>query len=164
VHPCRAVRGARLASRASRTNRRKASIFYQDVNGDIINAVYTCDWPSGKFISKGFYLISGAEGAAKPHGNTSLAAVLLGSAAGYHVFYHDSKKAVHQLTYSSSSNNGNWAYGGVVSRDPAYSNALACQFSSKGNMTLVYAKDDANVEVSRFNTDGNWYQCEIAEL
>jgi len=119
--------------------------------------VYTCDWPTGVFRTVGSYLIS--SGAPSVNENTGLASVLLGSTAGYRVFYHDQNMTVNQLAYANGVNNNNWGWDGVVDYDVPRGNALASQFTGADNMTVAYPKDASNVGVARYNSDKLWHIC-----
>jgi len=138
----------------------QASIFYQSQSGDLINGIYVCDWPTGKFVPKGPVVISNAENAVVPNAATGLASVLLGETDGYRVFYHDQNMTIHQLSYAPDVNDDHWAYAGKVAPDRASGKGIAATFGKKPNVTLVFPKDAGNMEVSRFNTDKLWHQSE----
>ena len=140
----------------------QASIFYQSQVGDLINSIYVCDWPSGKFTPKGTVVISSAEGAARPNPATGLSSVLLGETQGYRVFYHDLNMTIHQLSYAPDVNDGRWAYSGNVARDRASGRGIAAGFGKQPNVTIIFPKDAANMQVTRFNTDKLWHQSEFA--
>lgn len=90
------------------------------------------------------------------HNETGLAVELLGSTAGYRVFYHDTDSQVQMLFYTQKTN---WDYGGIVSQDPVSSFALGTAHSSTDNITVAVPKSSSNIEVSRFNADKTWHIC-----
>ncbi|KAL7917431.1 hypothetical protein ACQKWADRAFT_37693 [Trichoderma austrokoningii] len=133
------------------------SVFWHSVNGTIVNAIYNCDNESGTFVRQGpEYVISETANVKNSsiHENTGLAVELLGSTAGYRVFYHDNNSKVQELFYTTSTN---WNYGGIVSQDPVSTFALGTAHSSTDNITVVFPKSDKDIEVSRFNSDKSWH-------
>ncbi|PON28975.1 hypothetical protein TGAM01_v202083 [Trichoderma gamsii] len=133
------------------------SVFWHSVNGTIVNAIYNCDNESGTFVRQGpEYVISETANVKNSsiHENTGLAVELLGSTAGYRVFYHDNNSQVQELFYTTKTN---WNYGGIVSQDPVSSFALGTGHSSTDNITVVFPKSDKDIEVSRFNSDKSWH-------
>ena len=145
-------------------NAPQASVFYQTQTGDIINGIYVCDWPSGKFVPKNTVIISNAEAAVKPNPATGLSSVLLGETEGYRVFYHDANMTIHQLAYAPGVNDDQWSYAGIVAPDRASGKAIGTTFGRKPNVTLIFPKDAGNMEVSRFNTDKLWHQSEFPRV
>jgi hypothetical protein len=135
----------------------RASIFYQSDHGNIINALFECDWPSGKFISQGYWSIS--DDSPSVNTNTGLASLLLGSTAGYRVYFHDKSNSVNEIAYTPK--NGSWHYNKVVSRHRTASNAIHAAFTGNANISVVVPFDAENVEVMRFNTDETWHICEF---
>lgn len=119
-----------------------------------MNGFYNCDPESGTFIQQGEYTISDTANVTDIHPNTGLSVELLGSTAGYRVYYHDKDSQVHQLSYTT---NTDWNYYGAVSQDPTFSQALASLHSGTNNITVISPKNDKDVEVSRYNTDGTWH-------
>lgn len=137
----------------------QTSVFWHSVNGTIVNAIYNCDNESGTFVRQGpEYVISETANVKNSsiHENTGLAVELLGSTAGYRVYYHDNKSQVQELFYTTKTN---WNYGGIVSQDPVSSFALGTGHSSTDNITVVFPKSDKDIEVSRFNSDNSWHIC-----
>lgn len=137
----------------------QTSVFWHSVNGTIVNAIYNCDNESGTFVRQGpEYVISETANVKNSsiHENTGLAVELLGSTAGYRVFYHDNNAQVQELFYTQKTN---WNYGGIVSQDPVASFALGTGHSSTDNITVVFPKSDKDIEVSRFNSDKSWHIC-----
>lgn len=139
-------------------NRQQASIFWHSENGDIVNGYYQCDGETGILVSQGEYVISQTANipSSDIHPNTGLAVELLGSTAGYRVFYHDKDSQVHSLSYT---NKINWNYYGAVSQDPTFGMALASAHSSDNNITVVFPKSAKDIEVSRLNEDGTYHIC-----
>ncbi|TFA97870.1 hypothetical protein CCMA1212_010400 [Trichoderma ghanense] len=133
-----------------------ASIFWHSENGDIVNGYYQCDGETGILVSQGEYVISQTANipSSDIHPNTGLAVELLGSTAGYRVFYHDKDSQVHSLSYT---NKINWNYYGAVSQDPTFGMALASAHSSDNNITVVFPKSAKDIEVSRLNEDGTYH-------
>lgn len=134
----------------------KASIFWHSADGKIMNGFYNCDPESGTFIQSGEFTISDTAKVTDIHPNTGLSVELLGSTAGYRVYYHDKDSQVHQLSYTTKTD---WNYYGAVSQDPTFSQALASLHSGTNNITVISPKNDKDVEVSRYNTDGTWHIC-----
>ncbi|UKZ61172.1 uncharacterized protein TrAtP1_002443 [Trichoderma atroviride] len=133
------------------------SVFWHSVNGTIVNAIYNCDNESGTFVRQGpEYVISETANVKNSsiHENTGLAVELLGSTAGYRVYYHDNNSQVQELFYTTKTN---WNYGGIVSQDPVSSFALGTGHSATDNITVVFPKSDKDIEVSRFNSDKSWH-------
>ena len=112
---------------------------------------------TGKYTSNGEYLISVTAQAPSVHSETGLSVELLGDRDGYRVYYHDSNRAVNQLSYTPDDN---WRYAGVVSYEPAAGMAIASAHSpNNNNISLAYPIDTANMLVSRYNTDKKWHLC-----
>jgi hypothetical protein len=137
----------------------RASIFYQSEQGQIINSLFQCDWPSGKFTSQGSWVISGD--APSVNSNTGLASLVLGSTAGYRVYYHDDDDAISEIGYTTDTN---WHYRDVVSPDHPATNAIHAAFTGSANISVVFPRDSENIEVTRFNTDDSWHICEFYPL
>ncbi|KAL6857320.1 hypothetical protein J3F83DRAFT_751227 [Trichoderma novae-zelandiae] len=133
-----------------------ASIFWHSEKGDIVNGYYQCDGESGTLVKQGEYIISQTANIEPQsiHANTGLAVELLGSTAGYRVFYHDNQSRVQSLSYT---NQINWNYYGTVSQDPTFGMALASAHSSDNNITVVFPKSTKDIEVSRLNKDGTYH-------
>ncbi|KAL6690556.1 hypothetical protein J3F84DRAFT_353216 [Trichoderma pleuroticola] len=131
-----------------------ASIFWHSETGKIINGFYNCDPESGTFIQQGEYVISDTAKVTDIHPNTGLSVELLGSTAGYRVYYHDKDSQVHQLSYTTDTD---WNYYGAVSQDPTFGQALATLHSNTYNISAIFPKNAKNIEVSRYNTDGTWH-------
>ncbi|KAL7784315.1 hypothetical protein V8C37DRAFT_406365 [Trichoderma ceciliae] len=131
-----------------------ASIFWHSDNNTIVNGFYQCDPESGTFVQQGEYVISDTAKVKSVHANTGLAVELLGSTAGYRVFYHDEDSQVNELSYTTKTN---WNYYGTVSQDPTSGFALGSAHSSTNNITVVFPKSAKDIEVSRLNKDGTWH-------
>ncbi|KAL6796172.1 hypothetical protein GGI42DRAFT_331032 [Trichoderma sp. SZMC 28013] len=131
-----------------------ASVFWHSDSGKIINGFYNCDPESGTLIQSGEYIISDTANVTDIHPNTGLSVELLGSTAGYRVYYHDKASQVHQLSYTTDTD---WNYYGAVSQDPTFSQAIASLHSNTNNITVIFPKNAKDVEVSRYNTDGTWH-------
>ncbi|KAL7916632.1 hypothetical protein GGI35DRAFT_466182 [Trichoderma velutinum] len=131
-----------------------ASIFWHSQSGKLINGFYNCDPESGTLIQQGEYVISDIANVTDIHPSTGLSVELLGSTAGYRVYYHDKASQVHQLAYTTDTN---WLDYGAVSQDPTFSQALASLHSSTYNISVISPKNAKDVEVSRLNTDGTWH-------
>lgn len=136
--------------------KKKASVFWHSDSGKIINGFYNCDPESGTLIQSGEYIISDTANVTDIHPNTGLSVELLGSTAGYRVYYHDKASQVHQLSYTTDTD---WNYYGAVSQDPTFSQAIASLHSNTNNITVIFPKNAKDVEVSRYNTDGTWHIC-----
>jgi hypothetical protein len=137
-----------------------ASMWYQDESLDIVNTLLTCDWTTGQFTRTGSWVVS--YGAPAVHPETGLGSLLLGSSAGYRVYYHDQKMAIRVIYYS---NDNGWAYHGRVSADPMATTAIGVsQYANpnnqgNANITVVAPRDDENMEASRFNVDESYWIC-----
>ncbi|KAI1080111.1 hypothetical protein F5B20DRAFT_540807 [Whalleya microplaca] len=131
-----------------------ASIFYLDDSDEIVNTLMKCDWNTGRWENNGDYVISG--GAPKVAPNTGLSVVLLGSTAGYRVFYNDLGGVLHYLGYTSDTQR--WGYYGIVSNDKASSQAIGSTFiTNNNNITVVRPRDGQNMGVSRWYSDHLWH-------
>ncbi|KAM0257760.1 hypothetical protein ACHAQJ_004211 [Trichoderma viride] len=133
-----------------------ASIFWHAADGTIVNGLYQCNDDSGSFAQTGEYVISNTSNVSPDdiHPNTGLAVELLGSTAGYRVFYHNKDGQVNELSYTTSTN---WDYGGSVSQDSTSGFALGSAHSSTDNITVVFPKSSKDIEVSRLNQDNTWH-------
>lgn len=133
-----------------------ASMWYQDENLEIVNTLLTCDWTTGQFTRTGSWVISA--GAITPHPTTGLGSLLLGSSAGYRVYYHDVRLGIRVIYYS---NDRGWAYHGKVSVDKMATTAIGVTLGDQGNanITVVSPRDDKNMEASNLNTDASFWTC-----
>ncbi|KAJ9155273.1 Protein crumbs 3 [Pleurostoma richardsiae] len=135
-----------------------ASIFYQDTKGDLINSYLKCDWDTGLFATQGSWVISGdvpiVNDVSQVNNATGLASLVLGSTSGYRVYFHDPDWRLHQISYT---NDAGWGYSGIVSQDPMAGSGIATQFTGSNNISVATPKDDSNIEVSRYNSDGLWH-------
>ncbi|KAK3935680.1 hypothetical protein QBC46DRAFT_45021 [Diplogelasinospora grovesii] len=129
-----------------------ASIFYTDTDNNIINGLFNCNMTTGLFQSVGSWIISGQ--APSISTGTGLAALLLGSTAGYRVYFHDQDMAVNELAYTQATN---WVYTGVISQDTQYSPAIHAAFSGTNNISVVTPRDAHDIEVTRWNSDNSWH-------
>ncbi|RGP81390.1 hypothetical protein FLONG3_534 [Fusarium longipes] len=132
-----------------------ASIFWQSVDGIIVNGYYECDMDTGKLERKGEYTISLTANIESVHRESGLAVDLLGGGDddGYRVFYHNEERQIKMLSYTD---NTNWIDGGTVSQDSASGQAIGTVFFGDKNMTVAFPKGTDNVETSRSQKVGNW--------
>lgn len=137
----------------------RASIFYLDEGGNIANGLLNCNMNTGLFQSQGNWIIS--HDAPSIHPNSGLAALVLGSEAGYRVYYHDSDGAISELGFTQIDG---WTYRGIVSNDINSLPALAAAFSGKENITLVSPRDSQNIATTRYNKNEKWYRSTTALL
>ncbi|KAK3996650.1 hypothetical protein QBC44DRAFT_136050 [Cladorrhinum sp. PSN332] len=132
-----------------------ASLFYQNNNDDIVNAVYKCNFATGAYDEIESDVISDRSGTPPPNAQTGLSVALLGQQEGYRVFYHDRARALHTLKFTTVEN---WSYGNPISTSTNRSGlALASMFSGVRNVTVVTPKDAANIETIRLNIDNAWH-------
>jgi hypothetical protein len=129
-------------------------MFYIDSQGNIANALFNCNMTTGLFVSQGNWIIS--NGAPSIHSNSGLAAVVLGSTAGYRVYFHDNDGAINELAYTASTD---WQYNGIISHDINSLPALAAAFGSTNNITVASARDEQNMAATRYNKDETWFRC-----
>ncbi|KAB5546882.1 hypothetical protein GE09DRAFT_1129000 [Coniochaeta sp. 2T2.1] len=129
-----------------------ASMYFQSDHGEIINSLFKCDWPTGKFINQGTWLISADTPSVS--NSTGLASLVLGSEAGYRVYFHDEDRAINELGYTPE---GGWRYRELISPDRPTSSAIHAAFSGKNNISVVFPRDAENVEVDRYNSDETWH-------
>ncbi|KAH6648764.1 hypothetical protein BKA67DRAFT_371977 [Truncatella angustata] len=130
-----------------------ASVFYQDESDNLINSYLKCDPNTGYWLNQGDWIISGD--APSVSSSTGLAAVLLGATGGYRVYYHDANMTIRQLGYTSDTN---WADKGPVSQDEGLGNAIGAIWVQKtNNITVATAKDNENIEISRWMSDDSWH-------
>lgn len=134
----------------------RASIFYVDQGGNIINALFNCNVSTGLFYGQGNWIIS--DQAPSIHSNTGLAAVVLGAEAGYRVYYHDEDGAVNELKYTPADD---WHYEGVISNDINSLPALAATFTGRENISIASPRDDENIAVTRWTREETWYRCTL---
>lgn len=134
----------------------RASIFYQSERGEIVNSLFQCDWSSGKFTSQGSWVISGDSPSV--NSQTGLASLVLGSTAGYRVYYHDEDQAINEIGYTTETG---WHYREMVSPDHPASSAIHAAFTGNANISVVFPRDSENIEVTRFNTDDSWHICKF---
>ncbi|KAF3002313.1 hypothetical protein E8E14_004336 [Neopestalotiopsis sp. 37M] len=131
-----------------------ASIFYQDVDDNLVNSYLKCDPNTGYWLSQGDYIISGD--APSVASGTGLAAVLLGSTGGYRVFYHDAdNRTIRQIGYTSDTS---WHDIGAVTQDASLGNAIGAVYSGKNsNITVAAAMGSQNIEVGQWFDDDSWH-------
>ncbi|KAI0384330.1 hypothetical protein F5Y04DRAFT_277701 [Hypomontagnella monticulosa] len=127
------------------------SIFYMDDNDGIVNALLKCDWSTGRWENTGEFIIS--NGSPKVAPTSGISVVLLGAMDGYRVFYNDLDGTLQQIGYTRTTT---WQHYGVVSHDKASSQAISTTFSDK-NISVVRARDDQNMGVSRWYKDNTWH-------
>ncbi|TDZ15050.1 hypothetical protein Cob_v012032 [Colletotrichum orbiculare MAFF 240422] len=130
-----------------------ASVFFQTEDGLVVNGYFECNMVTGRYLTKGEYLISQTAGVNSIHAETGLSVELLGEENGYRVFFHDSEKRVNVLSYTTSTD---WLHLGRISQDEVASMALTSVHSGKKNMTVVFPKDKDNLEISRYFKDDTW--------
>ncbi|KAK1985887.1 hypothetical protein LZ30DRAFT_335470 [Colletotrichum cereale] len=130
-----------------------ASMFYQTEDGAIVNGYFVCNFTSGHYALTGEYTISATAGVESIHNETGLTVELLGAENGYRVFFHDEKKRVNIMTYTTKTD---WQLGEPVSQDPVGGMGLTSVHSGQLNISVAYAKDAENLEVARFFKDETW--------
>ncbi|KAK4174244.1 hypothetical protein QBC36DRAFT_218882 [Triangularia setosa] len=132
-----------------------ASVFYQNNNDDIVNAVYKCDNKTGFYEPQETDVISDRRGTPNPHTNSGLSVTLLGQQEGYRVFYHDRSKALQSLQFKATDG---WSYGSPVSSNTNRSSMeIHSQFSGVRNVTVVTPRDAKNMETARLNVDSTYF-------
>ncbi|KAK4162699.1 hypothetical protein QBC43DRAFT_75763 [Cladorrhinum sp. PSN259] len=132
-----------------------ASLFYQNNNDDIVNAIYKCNFATGTYEEIQSDVISDRSGTPPPNAQTGLSVALLGQQEGYRVFYHDRARALHTLKFTQVEN---WSYGNPISTSTNRSGlALGSMFSGVRNVTVVTPRDVANIETIRLNIDNAWH-------
>ena len=131
-----------------------------------MNALYQCDWPTGKFVNQGSWVISGD--APSVNSETGLATLLLGDTAGYRVYYHDDDMAVNEISYQQSKG---WHYLQVVSPDHPATSAIHAAFAGDGNsdaanISVAIPWDSENIEMASLNSDepSTWNISELSPL
>ncbi|KAK3330571.1 hypothetical protein B0H66DRAFT_527919 [Apodospora peruviana] len=129
-----------------------ASIYYLDEFNNIINGVFNCNMTTGVFTRQGNWIISNVAPSVSP--NSGLAALMLGPTAGYRIYFHDDDMAVNELKYTVDDG---WSYTGIISPDAQLSSAIHAAFTGTNNITVVTARDDQNMEVTRFHSDSTWH-------
>ena len=131
----------------------RASIFYINDQGNITNGLFNCNMSTGLFQSQGNWVIS--SDVPSIHSNSGLTAVVLGSQAGYRVYFHDADGAINELGYTPEDN---WGYRGIVSKDINSLPALGAAFSGEKNITVASPRDESNMAVVRLNKDDSWFR------
>ncbi|KAK5663174.1 hypothetical protein OQA88_6591 [Cercophora sp. LCS_1] len=129
-----------------------ASIYYIEVGGAVANILVECEMKTGIFRNTGNRIVSDDE--TTVHQNTSLAAVLLGASGGYRAYFHDENMAINELGYTKD---GGWEYRGIVSPDHQQWPALGAAFTGSQNITVASARDNENIETTRFFSDQTWH-------
>lgn len=129
----------------------KASVFYQDEDDDLIRSLWKCDMNTGYWANHGDWIIS--NNSLSIANDTGLAAVLL-SSTEYRVYYHDANGTMRQIGYTKDTD---WHELEPISQDEHLGSAMAAVFTGKDNITVAAARGDADVEVSRYNSDGAWH-------
>ncbi|KAH8838173.1 hypothetical protein MCOR27_006714 [Pyricularia oryzae] len=130
-----------------------ASIFYQAEDGSLVNTYQECDLSTGKFRRLTTDIIS-KDAPAPIHPESGLASVLLaneGTNEGYRLFYHDDKKQVNVIGFRPATSK--FYYDGIVSQDMPSGMALAAGFNSNRNYSVVFPRDDENLEHARATAD-----------
>ncbi|KAK4183519.1 hypothetical protein QBC35DRAFT_97308 [Podospora australis] len=137
-------------------NLASASIFYQNNNDDIVNALFHCDHQTGEWSEQPETdVISDRPGMVAPNSVTGLSVALLGQSEGYRVFYHDKVRALHALKFKQEEN---WSYGGPISPNTNRSTLIVnSMFSGVRNVTVVSPRDDGNIEAVRLHSDEAWH-------
>jgi hypothetical protein len=130
----------------------RTSMFYITESGKIANGYFNCDMSTGLFKSVGNWIVS--DGAPSIHSNTGLAVVVLGSQAGYRLYYHDSDGAINEISYYNSK----WQYSQLISHDINSLPGLGAAFSGTNNITVASPRDEQNIGVTRLNKDDSWYR------
>ncbi|KAK4125302.1 hypothetical protein N657DRAFT_655339 [Parathielavia appendiculata] len=136
-----------------------ASIFYITTEGQIANTYVRCDMDTGFFKSDGNWVVSRGI-VPSIHNNSGLAVVVLSSTAGYRVYYHDSNGAINELSYTNADQ---WHHRGVISQDDNSLPALAATFSGNNNISVVSARDERNIAVTRWNKDATWFRSTLPQ-
>lgn len=137
-----------------------ASLFYQNNNDDIVSAIYTCNFTTGQYKHVESNVISDRAGTPAVHPQTGLAVALLGEQEGYRVFFYDTRMTLQSLKFTQTEG---WSFGGPVSTNTNRTGmAIHSAFSGVRNVTVVTARDQANMELTRLNIDGTWHVCECA--
>ncbi|KAK4680467.1 hypothetical protein QC764_213410 [Podospora pseudoanserina] len=132
-----------------------ASVFYQNNNDDIVNAVYKCDNRTGLYDQQESNVISDRRGTPSPHTDSGISVTLLGEQEGYRVFYYDRSKALQSLQFKSTDG---WSYGSPVSGNTNRSSMeIHSQFSGVRNVTVVTPRDARNMETARLNVDNTYF-------
>lgn len=131
----------------------QASIFWQGVDGAIVNGYYECNMTTGKFNRQGEYLISQTAKLDSIHNKTGLAVELLGAEDGYRVFYHNNESQVMMMSYNTVAD---WKSAGIVSQDPQAGMVLSSAHYGNQNISVIFAQGDENVEVAQLADDRKW--------
>ncbi|KAK0726932.1 hypothetical protein B0T26DRAFT_747320 [Lasiosphaeria miniovina] len=132
-----------------------ASVFYQNNNDDLVNAIYTCDWTKGVYNHVSSAVISDRAGTPVVNPQTGLSVALLGEQEGYRVFFNDKNREMHFLKFTQQDS---WSYGGPASTNSNRTGlAIHSQFSGVRNVSVVTPRDISNMETVRLNIDGTWH-------
>ncbi|KAK0671375.1 hypothetical protein QBC41DRAFT_56141 [Cercophora samala] len=136
-----------------------ASIYYLTERYEIANGLFHCNMTTGLFESKGNWIISKL--APSVHQNTGLASLLLGEQGGYRLFYHNKDGQVAQLGYTTD--DGQWLYRGMVSKDVNTVPALGVAHSGKENITVASTRDLSNIGITRYNSEKTWWRSTLPQ-
>ncbi|KAL0937745.1 uncharacterized protein CTRU02_207476 [Colletotrichum truncatum] len=130
-----------------------ASLFFINEDGSIVNGYFECDMNTGFYATKGEYVISSTAGVQSIHPQTGLTVELLGAENGYRVFFHDEKKRVNVLSYTTKTD---WQLQGQISQEVVPTMALSSVHSGVANVSVIFPKDSETLEISRYYKDDSW--------
>ncbi|KAK8875302.1 Protein crumbs 3 [Apiospora arundinis] len=132
----------------------KSSVFYQDVNGRVTNAVFFCNNQTGLYERQSLNLV--VESPTAVHPDTVIGAALVSADDGYRVFYYDRDWALQVARYDPKANK--WYMDGIMSpsssRKP--SSAIGLNLVPKQVVTVATPKDSQSLEIFQGLSNGSW--------
>lgn len=135
------------------------SLFYQDINDEVVQAVYTCNSSTGLFqiTSSQTLIFAGMPSINEASG---FAAAQLGEHGGLRVFFHDTDNTTSQII-NTDGGVSDWYSGGTASPDvDVVGIAVAAMVRPGGQEAWVATdKDAANIEIAHLDSKLVWTIC-----
>ncbi|KAI1487278.1 hypothetical protein F5X96DRAFT_160583 [Biscogniauxia mediterranea] len=131
----------------------RAVMWHLTEANQIVNSIWRCD-ETGHFVpasTPNQWIVSTS--APSINANTGLTALNLGEDAGYRVYFHDENMAIRYLRYTTADN---WSTGSFVTQDQVQGTPIAGGFPDTSLITIVAPRDESNIEVSTFGSNGTW--------
>ncbi|KAJ3548056.1 hypothetical protein NM208_g1186 [Fusarium decemcellulare] len=131
-----------------------ASIFFQNIDGDIANCFYVCNMSSGQFVRTGESYPSRLARVDSVHEKSGLSVQLLGEEDGYRLFYHNADMQVMMISLKPDTKI--WVDSGTVSPDTSLGLALQSTYRPDQDISVAFPRGSRDVEVARLAKDNLW--------